>query len=280
LRKTWKEVGLALLNLAAVLAVMIVGTPLLGPRTIIGSMVGSAVLCSLTYLAAVKLVERRRLTEFALDRALPEFSAGFVGGFGLFAAVMALLWIVGAYHPEGWDTSAALGAGLALALAAGLLEEILFRGLLFRICSRIVGTWAALLLTAALFGGAHAINRGATVGSSVAIALEAGIMLGAAYAATGRLWLPIGLHAGWNFTEGSVFGTALSGYDFLGPGLVRGSLPGPAILTGGDFGPEASLTAVVVCLAAGAYLIRRTVVLQRVEPPIWRRTSLAAQPNI
>src|SRR5471030_2266301 len=81
---------------------------------------------------------------------------------------------------------------------------------------------------------------GATIGSSVAIALEAGILLGAAYALTGRLWLPIGLHLGWNFAEGSIFGMAVSGGSQKGS-LITGELHGSNLLTGGVFGPEASI---------------------------------------
>lgn len=164
-----------------------------------------------------------------------------------------------------------------LAVLAGILEELLFRGLLFRLSSKILGTWGALLVTSALFGAAHAANPGATVSSSLAIALEAGILLGAAYAATGRLWLPIGLHLGWNFTEGSLFGMTLSG-NAMGSGLIRGSLDGPQILTGGEFGPEASIVAVILCLCLAAYFIRRIIKFNRVEPPVWRRARPAPAP--
>src|SRR5664280_2574587 len=148
----------------------------------------------------------------------------------------------------GLGTNRGLGHRTFFAVLAGIMEEILFRGLLFRLSSKIVGTWGALIFTAGLFGLAHTLNPGATIGSSVAIALEAGVLLGAAYAATQRLWVPIGLHAGWNFTEGSLFGMTLSGNN-MGVGLLRGSLSGPRILTGGEFGPEASIVAVLVCLA-------------------------------
>ena len=119
------------------------------------------------------------------------------------------------------------------------------------------------------------LNPGATIRSSVAIALEAGVLLGAAYAATQRLWLPIGLHAGWNFTEGSLFGMTLSG-NTMGVGLLRGSLSGPQILTGGAFGPEASIVAVMVCLVAAMYFLWRIVKLHRAEPAMW---NIAEQPS-
>ena len=280
MRKRWKEAGLGLLNLLAVVLVIALVQPVLHkllPR-IVGAdnaEVGGAVvalLCLCTYIAGVKWIERRTPTELAADRALPELAAGVGTGFVLFAAVMAILLLARVYHPAGWGSTSHLASGFLFALLAGILEEILFRGLLFRIASRIIGTWGALFFTAALFGLAHSSNRGATVSSSLAIALEAGILLGAAYAATQRLWLPIGLHVGWNFTEGSVFGMSVSGNSTVA-GLLQGSLSGPRLLTGSAFGPEASIVAVIVCLVAALFFIRRTIKLDRIEPPMWSRPA-------
>jgi hypothetical protein len=221
----------------------------------------------------VKWIERRSPTELAIHRALPEVSAGLLTGFGLFSLVMTILWICGVYHPEGVGDYRHLASGFAFALLAGINEELLFRGLLFRLCSKVVGTWLALLLTATLFGVAHAGNHGATLGSSLAIALEAGILLGAAYAATNRLWVPIGLHIGWNFTEYAVFGMATSGVT-AAPGMIRGSLSGSRILTGGEFGPEASIVAVIICLAAALYFIYSILKQRLDEPPVWQKDKL------
>jgi len=237
--------------------------------------VGGALLALLvlaTYVAASKWIERRSPSELNVSHLFPEVAAGFVAGSVLFASVMAILWAVSVYHPVGPGTANGLASGFVAALSAGVVEETMFRGLLFRLSSKVLGTWGALLFTAALFGAAHALNRGATVSSSLAIALEAGVLLGAAYAATQRLWVPIGLHIGWNFTEGSSFSMSVSG-NILRAGLIRGSLSGTRILTGGQFGPEASIVAVIVCLAAALYFIRRIAALHGVEPPAWRRLS-------
>jgi hypothetical protein len=188
---------------------------------------------------------------------------------------MAVLGIAGYYRPSGWGDMHGVASGFIFALLAAILEEILFRGLLFRLISKLFGTWTALVLTSALFGAAHAFNKGATVWSSIAIALEAGILLGAAYAATQRLWLPIGLHLGWNFTEGSIFGMSVSG-GAAKESLVHGSVHGPTAFTGGAFGPEASVVAVIVCLATAIVLLRRVVLRRNVEPPMWTQSPLAA----
>ena len=64
---------------------------------------------------------------------------------------MAILWVAGTYRPEGWGNLNNLGRGFAFMLAVAVFEEVLYRGLLFRLCSKVVGTWGALLLSAALF---------------------------------------------------------------------------------------------------------------------------------
>jgi membrane protease YdiL (CAAX protease family) len=275
-RKKWKEVGLGLLNLlAVVLVIALAQYPLHQYIPAAGAAV-LALICLGTYVAGAWWIERRTPVELAARRALPEVAAGLGLGLLLFSAVMAILLAAGVYHPSGSGSAKQLASGLFLALLAGIMEEILFRGLLFRLSAKIIGTWCALLFTSALFGLAHLANPGATVTSSLAIALEAGVLLGAAWAATQRLWLPIGLHVGWNFTEGSVFGMAISGNSMAG-GLLQGTLSGPRLLTGGAFGPEASLVAVIVCLAAALFFLRRMVKLHRIEPPIWSR---APQPGV
>ena len=135
----------------------------------------------------------------------------------------------------------------------------LFRGVLFRIVEGRLGTWLSLVLSSALFGLSHLFNPGATLWSAFAIAIEAGGMLAAAYAATRNLWVPIGLHFGWNFAEGAIFGTQISGKD-APEGLLHGALSGPNLLSGGEFGPEASvysLIAGVLVTIAFMWLARR-----------------------
>ena len=284
MRQRWKEVGLGFVTL------LIVALAVTGLQSTIhkyappdlGPLVVTAVVL-LTYLASVRWIERRPVTEFALRSAGREMFAGLVTGFALFASVMGILAIAGVYHFAGRGSANGMAAGLAFAIMSGVFEEILFRGILFRASSRIVGTWGALLFTSAIFGSAHLANKGATLSSGVAIMLEAGVLLGAAYALTSRLWLPIGLHIAWNFTEGSVFGMSVSGNsaaDLGNAGLLRGTLSGPQILTGGAFGPEASVVAVVVCLIVAMYLLYRTVKLGRIEPPAWSRTRGVAQTQL
>lgn len=207
------------------------------------------------YVAWVRLAERRQeVRELSPRGALPETAIGLGVGIALFGIVIGLLSLAGAYHVTGSSNITVIFAPLLMWFAIGVSEELAFRGLLFRTIQEVGGTWIALAVSAVFFGLAHAANPGATVFSSFAIALEAGVLLALAYVATGRLWLAIGIHTGWNFAEGTIFGAAVSGSGASTPSLLHATLNGPALLSGGAFGPEASVAAIGVCVLASAGL--------------------------
>ena len=210
------------------------------------------------YTLLVRWVERRHARELSPFRGLPLVIGGAVFGFALFCGVYAVLWAMGIAHWQGMTGVAVAVSVVVMAVVSAVGEELIMRGGVFRILEDSFGTIIALTLSAALFGLLHAFNHGATTVSTAAIALEAGVLLGAAYAYSRNLWLPIGLHFGWNFTEGGVFGAAVSGGGG-GKGLVSMPLSGTDLLTGGAFGPEASIVAVAVCFLAALVLIVLTI---------------------
>jgi membrane protease YdiL (CAAX protease family) len=230
---------------------------------------GLAVVTVVVYPVAARLIERRPVGELSLAPAIPELFAGVLSGIALFASVIASLWIAGVYQPQGWGSfDGSLGLALLFWLAIGVAEEIQFRGFVYRLCGTLFGTWGAILVSGIAFGLIHAMDPGATATALSSVAL-AGLFLGAVFALSGRLWVPIGFHTGWNFAEGSLFGTAVSGSN-VGGSLVNAKLVGPEILTGGRFGPEASIATVVVLLVATIVLVWRIAASRRIEPPIWR----------
>lgn len=221
------------------------------------------------YAAYVRLVERRPAVELGAAGALREGAAGALVGAALFAATMLVLWPLGAWRLVGIAGPGVPLRSLVAALVAGCVEEVLVRGVLFRILEESLGSWIALGLSASIFGLLHAFNPGASVVSTLAIALEAGVLLAAAYMYARRLWLVVGLHAAWNFTEGGIFGAAVSGGQ--GRGLLAVRFQGSDALTGGAFGPEASIVAVLICLAAGIGFLALARRHGRVVRPSWRR---------
>jgi uncharacterized protein len=221
--------------------------------------------------------------EIGLDpgRAPFDLLTGLAIGSALFCTVILELSALGDYRIASVNFSWALGAAALLLFASAALEELLMRGALFRLLSEWGGTWFALGLSALIFGLLHSFNPGATWVSTVAIALEAGILLAAAYVATGNVWLPIGLHFGWNFCEGPIFGTALSGGTTQHP-LFTARITGAAFLTGGSFGPEAGLAAVVTCLGAAVIFLRYAWRRNLIAPCPWfrRRAADAGVPAV
>ncbi len=225
-----------------------------GWMTIGATLVLAAALVGL-YAGLVRWMEHRAARELA-PRVI-QAAAGIVLGVALFSIVFGLLHVIGVVRWQGLSGHFDVTM-LAVSILAGVGEELAFRGALFRIVEEGFGTTGALVTSAVVFGLLHALNPGATVVSTTAIAIEAGILLGAAYALTRNLWFPIGLHSGWNFTEGGIFGVSVSGGP-TGKGIFSVSLAGHRLLTGGSFGPEASVVAIAVCLAAGIVLLVLTV---------------------
>jgi membrane protease YdiL (CAAX protease family) len=220
---------------------------------VLGLTVAGVVLA--VYGRLVRWAEGRVPAEVAREGAAAATGRGALIGLAMFLAVVLNLAVFGFYHIEGFNS---LGGALGLfgiMASAAVVEEVLFRGLLFRIVEQWTGTWIALVLSALLFGLSHLGNPDATLWGATAIAIEAGCMLAAAYAATRTLWLPIGLHFGWNFAVGGIFGSVVSG-NGASQGLLQTVTSGPALLTGGAFGPEGSPYAVVFGLVLTIVFMR------------------------
>ena len=207
------------------------------------------------YAALVKLGEARNPSELDLRVAPGGLLTGVLTGVVMFSAVMAIMIGFGLYRFD-YRGSASAWIGAGLAIESGVFEEVIVRGVALRLMWRAFGPWIAFVVSAILFGAGHIGNPGATWFTIACIAIEAGIMIGAFYAFTGRLWVSIGVHAGWNFTQGYLFGAAVSGSEF-GDAIATSTAQSqfPKWLTGGAFGPEASLPSLAVCLAVGTAVL-------------------------
>lgn len=245
--------------------------------TLLGAVLSSLVACGLgvaAYVAYVRRIERRPVFELALPGAARELGSGLVLGMSLFAMTIGTLALLGCYRVDGRHELSIVAIPLVAAIGTAFIEEIVFRGIVFRIVEGALGTWIALVLSSAIFGLLHLVNPHATLQGAVAIVFEAGVMLAAAYVLTRRLWLPIGIHAGWNFTQGGIFGVSVSGQP--SGGLLDGTLSGPEWLSGGSFGAEASIVAVVLGIALGTTLLVMARRRGRFIAPYWRRLALAS----
>ena len=224
----------------------------------------------LAYWLLVRFVERRKVDELAPRKFLTHSAGGWLIGTAIMLLAAAAMAIAGAYRIDGVNSDAyLLGPLMVLGILPGVTEEIIARGILFRVVEEGVGSWAALVFSALLFGFGHAANPGATLWSSVAIAVEAGLLLGMAYAWTRSLWFCMGLHAAWNFTQGPLLGIRVSGFDV--DGLLESHTQGPELISGGAFGAEASILTVVICVSVGLYLTRKAIANGNILKPSWRR---------
>ncbi|MGP4011485.1 lysostaphin resistance A-like protein [Streptomyces sp. 4N124] len=211
-------------------------------QLVVGSL--AAVLAIFVYGWVVRRTEHRPSTEVGLEGAAPAVGRGLLIGAAMFSAVVVNLFSSGQYEVDGLGSPTGAVGLFGFMAAAAVTEEVLYRGVLFRIVEERTGTWIALILTGLLFGASHLFNPHASLWGAFAIAIEAGGMLTAAYVATRRLWVPIGVHFGWNFAASGIYSTEVSGND-TPQGLLNSSMSGPELLTGGDFGPEGSVYAIL-----------------------------------
>jgi hypothetical protein len=220
-------------------------------------------------LVIVRLGERPR-DDLPAAGAFTSLAAGLLTGFLLFCALVGIAALFDVYNIIGpGDTRELVKDLIGMTILAAFMEELLFRGILFRWIEAFAGSWAALVVTSALFGLAHIFNPNATWTSSLAITVEAGMLLGGAYMLARNLWVPIGLHGAWNFTQGFIFDVPVSGADVHG--LVQAKLSGPVLLSGGQFGLEASMIGVVLSIPLGLAMIVLAARRGLVVPPMWAR---------
>ena len=223
----------------------------------------------LTYCGTVRLLERRSAAELALRGAARETSVGVLIGGGCLTVTVGLIAGLGYYRLEGIGSWAVLVPAFGMAAGSGYIEEVIFRGVFFRIAEEALGTWSALVVTVVLFGLVHLGNPNATLYGAAAIGIEAGMLLGVAYVLTRRLWLAVGIHFGWNFMQAGVFGPSLSGVQIRS--LLESKLRGSDLLSGGALGVEGSVFAVALCLLVSLALLVRARREGRFIQPHWRR---------
>ena len=189
-----------------------------------------------------------------------------------FLAIIVCLFLCGYYRivTVEFDVASQL-SWLSLFLLVGVVEEVVFRGILFRLITDKWNIAVGLTTSSLLFGLAHLGNPSATLWAALAIALASGCLFGMAYAYHQTIWVPIGMHWAWNYLEGGVFGCAVSGTPLDYRPLITPGISGSDILTGGAFGPEAS----IICVALGIVLSIVYTVLY-----LKKKKKLGAEPEM
>ena len=218
------------------------------------------------YVILMRIYEGRKASELSPAHLVKDGIIGSLTGAAMVSTVFAALWIAGAWHIVSVGSISAMIVPVIWVILMATLEELIFRGMVYRILEEWLGTISALILSAVLFGGMHIFNDNADL-TSVLSATSGGLLMGALYSLTGRLWIPIFFHASWNLTQ-AIFGSAVSGADIFGT-YFESVREGPEWLTGGPFGIENSVISISLIFVVIAFLMlrmqRRNLFLTRME---------------
>jgi membrane protease YdiL (CAAX protease family) len=229
------------------------------PVFLIFSFLFSLLLCFIW----VKFVEGRRIRTLGLspDRFIFKFLTGFLIGFLMFSAVTFLMYITGTIEIRqsisvGFKYMPAILAILPGWILQSSTEEIITRGWLMHIIGAKHNKALGFIISSILFGVLHIFNPGANLLSILNIVLV-GFLFGLYVIDTGDVWGACGLHAAWNFAQGNIYGFSVSGISSSTDTLMSFTSKGTDILTGGTFGPEASIFATIVLFIGIVALVLR-----------------------
>lgn len=206
------------------------------------------------YAGLVRVMERRRASEVDLRRGALALLLGILIGSLIIGATIFILWNLGMVEISAGTGLAGLDRALLALMITTMVEELLFRVVLFKILEEIAGSLLAIAISAAAFGLAHIANPGATPFAIFALMMEMGVMLALAYMLTRNVWLAVGIHAGWNFTQAFIFGALNSGQQQPN-GYFQTTFSGSDYLTGGLFGLEGSAVTLVLSVVACAFFL-------------------------
>jgi membrane protease YdiL (CAAX protease family) len=211
----------------------------------------------------VRFVNRKPLAAIGLwfhERTVQEFLWGNLLGFLMIASIFLVLYCLGdvelATKGLGWSDCLYIVSSSILFFAVGaLIEEVIFRGYPFQTLIQGMTLIPAIFLMAVLFGLAHLGNPNTSTFGIVNVVLAA-IWLSIAYLRTRGLWLPFGLHLGWNFSQTTLFSFPTSGLEFTEHKLLASTVTAPEWLAGGRFGPEGGALATAAIIVCTWYLLK------------------------
>ena len=224
-----------------------------------------------TYRQFYRWIEKREITELSKN-IIKNLVLGLAIGITIQCLIILVIWLNHGFKVLAVNPASFIIIPLTVAFSVAIFEEILIRGIIFRIIEEKLGSYIALAVSAVIFGALHLFNPHTTFISAACIAIEAGLLLGAAYIYSRSLWLPIAIHFAWNFMQSGIFGAVTSGNDNT-PGLMTTKLTGAEWITGGTFGPEGTVQATILCLIATGILMNLNIRTGKlIERPLKSRT--------
>lgn len=217
----------------------------------------STILLIATYYFFFKIIEKRKILELSPKYFAKESIVGFALGFMIISLIILCLYLLNSYSIISINNPKTLYKPLLVFTLMGIWEEIIFRGIIYRITENWLGTVWALILSSLVFGFVHLANDQANLLSGVGIALELGLLTGITFTLTRRLWVPLFLHIGWNYTL-VFYGAIVSGANEF-DNFIESNIDGATLITGGEFGPENSIMTIFLSIIIFSLLYKKTL---------------------
>ena len=240
-------------------------------KDLIGGML-VALLMIVSYIYLYRLYEKRKITEFSKNHIVKSLTTGFVLGALLQSLTIMVIYLKGGYSVLSVNSISFIIKPLTLAFTSAIIEETFFRGIIFRIVEEKLGSYFALIISALLFGMMHLANPNSSLTVALGLAIQAGLLLAAAYIYSRNLWFPIAIHFAWNFTQSAIFGANVSGKSVTKT-LITSKISGADWFTGGQFGPEGSVQATLFCLTATIILLILSHRQKKIIKPYWNKNK-------
>jgi membrane protease YdiL (CAAX protease family) len=228
-----------------------------------------------SYSVLYHYYEKRKITELSTRNIGKYIGFGLLLGLFLPALSILLPYLRGEYVVLSISDVTNvflrdLTISVLFGIATAVFEEVLFRGVLFRLIEDKLGSYIAIIISGIIFGFVHLMNANSSLLAAIAISIEAGMLISAAYMLTRNLWFPIAIHFAWNFTEGDIFGTSVSGTD-RAVSIIVSKLEGSQWFTGGAWGIEAAIQTVIIGAIAGIILLVLSHRKGEILKPYWKR---------
>ena len=211
-----------------------------------------------SYIVIYRYYEKRKITELSTHKIGKYLLAGLLLGLIIPSLAIFVTYLRGEYIILSISSLTNIFLkDLTISIAFGILtavfEEILFRGILFRLIEGKWGSYVALVISSMIFGFAHLMNDSSALFAAVVISLI-GVLITAAYIYTRNLWFPIAIHFAFNFAQGDIFGTPVSS-EPVSTSILVSQLDGSKWFTGGSWGIEASVQIAIFSLITGILLL-------------------------
>ena len=233
-----------------------------------GIMASVAVIIAYTFF--YRKIEKRAVSEMSVKGIVKNLMLGTLIGVILQSLTVLVIYLYNGFHVVAVNPVSFIIIPFTVAFTVAIFEEILIRGIIFRIGEEKLGSYISLVLSAIIFGALHLMNPESSIISATCIAVEGGLLLGAAYIYSKNLWLPIAIHFAWNFMQSGIFGAITSGNEQTNS-LFTTKITGPALITGGAFGPEGTIQAILFCLIATIIFMYLNVKRNKLIRPYWKR---------